>query len=265
MIEMRSPNSSIKPSPFSYPSLPTKFKERKYKSHPVQSSQAMIDAWNSDPEAKMHHKLDVTGGKVEDLVTVETRDEKLLTSTQKSIDKIFAEQLKIREDMDEIVANHNVFRESFESVVSDTHNLAADYRKIRDSLSDIAEHIIDNEKLELLVVKIVERLLPTISRADEKADANFKSVLDILDPPKEGKQKKAKQHVAGQQARAVAPTNAYTSPVKGVQYAPASDLHFSSGNDNGAFSPSANGPCAPSENPYFRKSKSKYTEGPSER
>ncbi|KAI4760122.1 hypothetical protein E4T51_06869 [Aureobasidium sp. EXF-12344] len=302
MIAMRSPNSSIKPSPFSYPSLPPKSKERKYKSHPVQSSQAVIDAWNSDPEAKMDYKLDLMGGKVEDLVTAQTSNEKLLTSTQKSVDKILAEQLKIREDMDEIVANHNVFRESFEAVVSDTHTLAAEYRKIRDSVSDIAEHVIDDEMLELLVVKVVKRLLPTISRVEEKVDANFKSVLDILDPPKEGKQKKTKEpvadehaanqhaankhvankhaankhvankHVAGQQTPAVAPTNAYTSPVKGVQYAPASNLHFSSGNNNGAFSASANGPFTSSNNELLaprggnvRKSKYNYTEDPSER
>jgi hypothetical protein len=272
MIAMRSPNSSIKPSPFSHPSLPPKSKERKYKSHPIQSSQAMIDALNSNPEAKMQHKLDLSGDKVEGLVTAQTSNEKLLTSTQKSIDQILAEQLKIREDMDEIAANHNVFRESFDAVIADTHTLATDVRKIRDSVSDMAEQVIDDEKLELLVVKIVERLLPTISRVEEKVDANFKSVLDILDPPKEGKQKKTKQHVADQQARTAAPTNAYTSPVKGVQYAPASNLHFSSGNKNGAFSASANGPFASSNNELLaprggnlRKSKYNYTEDPSER
>ena len=62
MIAMRSPKSLIKPFRFSCPSLPPKSKERKYKSHPVESSQAMIDALNSDPEAKMHHKLDFMGG-----------------------------------------------------------------------------------------------------------------------------------------------------------------------------------------------------------
>jgi hypothetical protein len=108
---------------------------------------------------------------------LQTRNEKLLTSTQKPIDKIFAEQLKIREDMDEIVANHNVFRESFESVIADKLYLDS---KIRDSISDLAEHGFDDEKLELLVDKVVERLLPTISRADEKADANFKRIPDIL-------------------------------------------------------------------------------------
>ncbi|KAI4734597.1 hypothetical protein E4T50_14876 [Aureobasidium sp. EXF-12298] len=272
MIAMRSPNSSIKPSPFSYPSLPPKSKERKYKSHPVQSSQAMIDALNSSHEAEMHQKMDSMGEKVEGLVTEQTRNDSILSSIQKSVEQISAEQHKIRKDMDLVVANHNLCRGSLETLVAGNLNLAAETRKLRDSISDLAEHGFDNEKLELLVDKVVGRLLPAISRADEKADANFKRIHDILDPPKEDKQKKAKQHVAVQQARVAAPNNAYTSPVKGVQYAPNSNLHFSSGNNNGAFSASANGPFASSNNEllaphagHSRKSKYNYTEDPSER
>jgi hypothetical protein len=292
MIAMRSPNSSIKPSPFGYPSLPPKSKERKYKSHPVQSSQAMTDALNSGHEAEMHQKMDSMGEKVEGLVTEQTRNDSILSSIQKSVEQISAEQHKIRKDMDLVVANHNLCRGSLETLVAGNLNLAAETRKIRESVTDLAEHVMDDEMLELLVVKVVERLLPTISRVEEKVDANFKSVLDILDPPKEGKQKKTKKpfadehaanqhaankhvankHVAGQQTPAVAPTGAYTSPVKSVQYAPASNLHFSSGNNNGAFSASANGPFASSNNEllapnggYSRKSKYNYTEDPSER
>ncbi|KAH0294512.1 hypothetical protein KCU62_g319, partial [Aureobasidium sp. EXF-3399] len=49
------------------------------------------------------------------------------------------------------------------------------------SVFDLAEHGVDNEKLDLLVDKVVERLHPTIVWAMEKGDHNTESVLTHLD------------------------------------------------------------------------------------
>jgi hypothetical protein len=134
--------------------------EHKYRSYPVKLS--TFDGYANE--------------QIESLVTVQTSDEDIF-STRVTVDQISAEQCKVREDIKTIVTNHDAFCDAFGNVVADKLYLDS---KIRDSISDLAEHGFDNEKLELLIDKVVERLLPTIGRADEKADANFKRIPDIL-------------------------------------------------------------------------------------
>ena len=212
--------------------------------------------------------------------------------TREQLDAMLVEDRKTREAMDAIVANHQVIRDTLEIIVADTHDIrllhdvaadtrllqgvaadtrllqgvasdsrltVAETRKMHQSIADMAEHGVDNEKLDLLVDKVVERLHPTIVWAMEKGDQNTERLLTRLDQGKERKQRH--DHFAGQTSN-----NGYTSPTNGVHYAPNNHLHFS---------PSANGPFAAHNNEFFnppggaqfrgRNGAYKYSEDPSQR
>ena len=206
------------------------------------------------------------------------------------MDAMLFENRKTREIMNMLVANHHVVRDTLQTVVVDTrllhdvsadiriiHNVAADTlllheiaadtrsvqaesRKTHQSITDLAEHGVDNEKLDLLVDKVVERLHPTIVWAMEKGDHNTERVLTRLDQGKEHKQRKSHDRIASQTSN-----NGYSSTTDGVHFAPSSNLNFS---------PSAVGPFASNHNEYFsppaphirnRTGDYDYSEDPSQR
>lgn len=293
MVNMESPDFYVKQSGFASTSSQRRVpKEHEYHSHPVESTKYMVDAVHSRHQKEMQNTIDLLDGKIERLISVESRNEVLFTRTRDSIDQVLAEQRrireimdamlfenrKLRETMDTIAANDQVIRDTLEIIMADTHdfaaearlhhkNLIADYRllheesrQIRASITDLAEHGIDNEKLDLLVDKVVERLHPTIVWAMEKGDHNTERILAGLNQGKEHKQRKSHDHDAGQTS-----ANGYSSPTNGVHYALSRDLHFS---------PSAVGPFAADNNDYFsspahhfrdRNGDYKYSEDPSQR
>lgn len=268
MVNMRSPDFYVKQSGFNER---RKSKEHKHHSHPVESRKYVDSALPTYHEKEMQHLIDILDAKIERVAAVQSRNEGLLTSIHMSVAHVMAEQRKLRETMDAIVANHQVVRDTLEIIVADTHDIAADARLLRDinaetrqiraSISDMAEHSINNEKLDLLVDKVVERLHPTIVWAMEKGDQNTERVLTRLDQGKDRHHRKTHDHVAGQTSN-----NGYTSPTNGVHYAPNNHLHFS---------PSANGPFAAHNHEFFnppggaqfrgRNGTFKYSEDPSHR
>jgi hypothetical protein len=81
-------------------------------------------------------------------------------------------------------------------------SVAAEHREIRASISDLAEHSVDDAKADLLADNVVERIHPSIVRAMEKEDFNAERILarvDSLDMSKKSKPKKFCQHAAGPQ------------------------------------------------------------------
>lgn len=286
MVNMRSPDFYVKQSRFaSTASQRHKSNEHKHQSYPVESTKYMVDAVHARHKKEMQNTIDILEGKIERLVNVQSRFEGVLTSTRDTVDQVIAEQRKIREimdamlfedrklreTMDTIVANDQVIRDTLEIIVTDIHdiaaearlhhrNFAAESRHTRASISDMAEHGVDNEKLDLLVDKVVERLHPTIVWAMEKGDHNTERILAGLNQGKEHKQRKSHDHLAGQTT-----TNGYPSPANEVHYGPSSSLHFS---------PSAVGPFAANNNEYFsspahhfrnRNGDYDYSEDPSKR
>lgn len=318
MVSMRSPDFYVKQAAFDGNSQRHESKEHKFQSHPIESTKYMIDAVHSRHKKEMQTTIDLLDGKIERLISVQSRFEGVLTSTRDSVDQVIAEQRKIREIMDAmlfedrktreqiedmlvkdrktsetidmLIANHHVVRDTLQTIVVDTrllqdfsadirliHNVAGDarlihnvaantrsiqaeIRKMHQSIADQAEHAFDNEKFDLLVDKVVERLHPTIVWAMEKGDRNTEHILAHLNQGRERKQLMNHDQVAGQTT-----TNDCSSPTNGVHYAPSSSLHFS---------PSANGPFAAHNNEYFstpthhfrnRNGSSKYSEDPSQR
>jgi hypothetical protein len=266
---MRSPEVYDKHTGFSsYTSeLPKTSKEHKYRSHPVQSSKDMMAGVTSHLEANLQHKMDLMGGKIERLVAIHSRNEGHHMSTQKSIDQILAEQRKLRDDMGMIINNQNVLYDAVQAVVVESRfhyeSVAAEHREIRASISDLAEHSVDNAKAALLVDSTVERLHPSIIRAMEKEDFNAERILarvDSLDIGKMGKERKPKkvyQHAAGAQPL-------LTTPANNTNFSPMAGVHYS---------PSAVGPFSPNGNPHLASNGGssrntgglKYTEDPSSR
>ncbi|KAH0264583.1 hypothetical protein KCU91_g11956, partial [Aureobasidium melanogenum] len=230
---MRSPDYFTKQSNFDAPAsqLPMS-DERKYRSFISESYKELDRA--------EHARHDVELSK--------------LAALADKIDQIFADNLKLREELvtenrkhreavDVIAANNYLLREGVDAVV-------AENRKIRDSVTDMAEHILDHEKLELLVDKIVERLHPTIVRGIEKNDLNTERILACIDKRHEQMLQELNPHKYKQG--------------KSVRASPSSSAGQFSPSSQGFFSPSSNGYFSPSSTKGYRKP-GKYTEEPSER
>jgi hypothetical protein len=265
MSSMRSPDVYDAQSGFSrYASQAPKTKEQKYRSYPIESSKDMMTGLPSRHQTDMHHKMDLMGGNIE----------RLQISIQESIDQILAEDRKTQDTMLAIGTNQQTLSNAVELVLEESRfnqeSIAAEHREIRASIADLAEHSLDNEKFDLLVDKVVERIHPSIIRAIEKNDANAERILARLDEVLEPKQNKSSQGAAGPQARvATSSTKEKFSPVPGVVYSPSAVGPFAP-NDNAFFGPagtnSANADTN-SGNAVVKSGKGelKYTEEPSER
>lgn len=214
-VAMRSPDFYSKQANFDVTAsqLPMS-DEHKYRFFVDESYKELDNVMNSRHEAQMH-MMDVLGDK---------------------IDHVFADNRKVRENVDAVVADNRKMRDSVS--------------KIRDSVTDMAEHILDHEKLELLVDKIVERLHPTIVRGIEKNDLNTERILACIDKSHAQLQKKIDQ--------------LKYKPGKSVRASPSSSAGHFSPSSQGFFSPSSNGYFSPSSKGY-RNPPGKYTEEPSER
>jgi hypothetical protein len=264
MSSMRSPEIYDAQSGFrAFSSQKPKSKEQKYRSHPVESSKNMMTGSTSRHQTDMHHKLDLMGGKIERLIGVHSRKEGLHASNQESLEQILADNRKNFYVMHVLANNQHTLSDAVEVTLGESRfyheSVAAEHREIRASIADLAEHSVDNEKFDLLVDKVVERLLPSIMGGIEKNDANTERILARLDKVLERKQKNA----AGPQTRVASSTTKKNfSPMPGVVYTPSAVGPFAS--DDNAFL----GPAVTNSGPAETKSGKgdlKYTEEPSNR
>jgi hypothetical protein len=204
--------------------------------------------------------MDLVGGKIERLVAVQARNQGLHISTQKAIDQILAEQRNLRDNINTLVNNQHVLHDAVQAVVAESRfhheSVAAEHREIRASISDLAEHSVDNQTADLLVDKVVERIHPSVIRAIEKNDLNTERILARIDMGKERKSKKFYEHAAG-------PQPLLTTPANNTNFSPMAGVHYS---------PGAVGPFALNGNPDLasnggssRNTGLKFTEEPSER
>ncbi|KAI4843075.1 hypothetical protein E4T44_06944 [Aureobasidium sp. EXF-8845] len=264
MSSLRSPEVYDKEAGFrSLSSYKPRSKDQKYRSQPVDSSKDMMTGSTSRHQAEMHNKLDLMGGKIERLVAVHSRNEGILTSTQETARRILAKDTKNHDTMHAVASNQHTLSIAVEAALGESRfyheSVAAEHREIRASIADLAEHSVDNEKFDLLVDKVVERLLPSVMRGIEKNDANTERILARLDKVLERKQKNA----AGPQTRVASSTTKKNfSPMPGVVYSPSAVGPFAS-NDNAFFAPAGtdSGPAGTKSG----KGGLKYTEDPSER
>jgi hypothetical protein len=106
MSSMRSPDVYDKEAGFrSFSSYKPRSKDQKYRSQPVESSKDVITGSTSRREADMHHKLDLMGGKIERVISVHSRKEGLLASTQESLDQILAGDCKNHDTIHVLASN----------------------------------------------------------------------------------------------------------------------------------------------------------------
>lgn len=209
--------------------------EHKYRSSVDRSYKELDNAMSSRHDAQMH-MMDVLGDK--------------LDRNRNAADHTLMNIRKLRESTNAIAANNHLLRENVDAVVTDNRKIRDSVSNIRDSVTDVAEHILDNEKLDLLVDKIVERLHPAIVRGIEKNDLNTERILARLDKTHEQVLKEF-DYLKYKQGKTV---RAYPSPSAG-NFSPSSQGFFSP-TSNGYFSPSSKG---------YRNPPGKYTEEPSER
>jgi hypothetical protein len=264
LASMRSPDIYDKEAGFcSFSSHKPKPKDQKYRSYPVESSKDMMTGSTSRHQADMHHKLDFMGGKIERLVSVHSHNEGILTSTQETVRRILSKDTKYHDTMHVLATNQHTLSNAVEAALGESRfyheSVAAEHREIRASIADLAEHSVDNETFDLLVDKVVKRLLPSISRGIEKNDVNTERILARLDEVFERKKKNA----VGPQTRvASSSTKKNFSPVPGVAYSPSAVGPFAT-NDNAFLGPAVTN----SGNAGTKSGKGglKYTEDPSER
>ncbi|KAH0371607.1 hypothetical protein KCU65_g1717, partial [Aureobasidium melanogenum] len=249
-VAMRSPDYFTKQSNFDAPpSQRPMSDERKYRSFIDESYKDLDRAEHTRHDVQMS-KLDMLADKIDQIFADNLKlrqDVGAIATENRNISaenrNISVENRKHREAVDVIAANNYLTRENLQ-------NMVAENRKIRESVSDMAEHILDHEKLELLVDKIVERLHPTIVRGIEKNDLNTERILACIDKRHEQMLQELNPHKYKQG--------------KGVRASPSSSAGQFSPSSQGFFSPSSNGYFSPSSTkgyPYPHK----YTEEPSER
>ncbi|KAH0348048.1 hypothetical protein KCU83_g6371, partial [Aureobasidium melanogenum] len=246
-VAMRSPDYFTKQSSFDAPAsqLPMSG-ERKYRSFIDESYKELDHAMHTRHGVEMS-KLDILANKI-DRIFADNRElrqdvDAIATDNRKNLDIMAAENRKHREAVDVIAANNYLTRENLETIVTEN-------RKMRNSISDMAEHILDHEKLELLVDKIVERLHPTVVRGIEKNDLNTERILACIDKRHEQVLKEFGHHKCKQ--------------CKAVCASPSSSAGQFSPSSQGFFSPSSNGYFSPSSTKGYRNP-GKYSEEPSER
>ncbi|KAG9633498.1 hypothetical protein KCU77_g8780, partial [Aureobasidium melanogenum] len=234
-VAMKSPDYFTKQGNFDTPpsQLPMS-DERKYRSFMDESYKELNHAMHTRHDAEVS-KLDILADKIDQIFA----DNRKL---RKDVDGIHVEERKHREAVDVIAANNYLTRENLETIVTEN-------RKMRNSISDMAEHILDHEKLELLVDKIVERLHPTIVRGIEKNDLNTERILACIDKRHEQVLKEFDHHKYKQG--------------KTMRASPSSSAGQFSPSSQGFFSPSFNGHFSPSFKGY--RNPGKYSEEPSER
>ncbi|KAG9637850.1 hypothetical protein KCU95_g13982, partial [Aureobasidium melanogenum] len=243
-VAMRSPDYLTKQGNFdATASQLSTSDERKYRSFIDRSYKELGHAMHTRHDVEMS-KLDILADKIDHIFADNRKlrqDVDVITTENR---KIFEEERKHREAVDVIAANNYLSRENLETIVTEN-------RKMRSSISDMAEHILDHEKLELLVDKIVERLHPTIVRGIEKNDLNTERILASIDKRHEQMLKEFDHHKYKQG--------------KTVRASPSSSAGQFSPSSQGFFSPSSNGYFSPSSTKGYRNPPGKYSEEPSER
>ncbi|KAG9530397.1 hypothetical protein KCU93_g2655, partial [Aureobasidium melanogenum] len=241
-VAMRSPDYFTEQGNFNTPAsqLPMS-DERKYRSFMDESYKELNHAMHTRHDAK-ESKLDMLADKIDQIFADNRKLRQDVNAIATENRKIFEEERKHREAVDVIAANNYLMRESIDAGLVEN-------RKIRDSVTDMAEHILDHEKLELLVDKIVERLHPTIVRGIEKNDLNTERILACIDKRHEQVLKEFDHHKYKQG--------------KTLRASPSSPAGQFSPSSQGFFSPSSNGHFSPSFKGY--RHPGKYSEEPSER
>ncbi|KAH0392513.1 hypothetical protein KCU89_g13382, partial [Aureobasidium melanogenum] len=241
-VAMRSPDYFTKQSNFDTTASHFPMSdERKYRSFMDESYKESNHAMHTRHDAEVS-KLNILADKIDQIFADNRKLRQDVNAIATENRKIFEEERKHREAVDVIAANNYLTRENLEAVV-------AENRKIRENVSDMAEHVLDNEKLDLLVDKIVERLHPTIVRGIEKNDLNTERILACIDKRHEQLLKEFDHHKYKQG--------------KGVRASPSSSAGQFSPSSQGFFSPSSNGHFSPSFKGY--RHPGKYSEEPSER